>query len=84
MPRTVLDSARGRSCVTVGGRRIVRDVLSLLEPINEGDPPGVTDMYAALQQASSGEATSLQVFNAADAHLGAAALRPIDLPAATR
>jgi hypothetical protein len=57
--------------------------------VRDGDIPfeyhgGVTDMYAALQQASSRDATSFQVFNAADAHLGAAALRRINLPAAKR
>jgi hypothetical protein len=55
--------------------------------LRDGDIPfayhgGMTDMYGALQQASSGEVSSFQVYNAADAHLGAAALRRINLPAA--
>jgi hypothetical protein len=57
--------------------------------IRAGDVPfeyhgGIRDMYVALQKASEGEATSFQVYNAADAHLGRKALRDIHVPPAVR
>lgn len=57
--------------------------------VRAGDIPfeyhgGIRDMYVALQQASEGEASSFQVYNAADAHLGRKALRDIHLPPTVR
>jgi hypothetical protein len=53
--------------------------------LRAGDIPfeyhgGVRDIYIALQQASEGKASSFQVYNSADAHLGRKALREINLP----
>jgi hypothetical protein len=42
---------------------------------------GVTDMYGALKQASSGQPSSFQVYNASDAYLGRPALHDVNLPA---
>lgn len=55
--------------------------------VRGGDIPfayhgGVTDMYSALKRASLGGASSFQVYNAADAHLGRVALRDVNLPPA--
>lgn len=57
--------------------------------VRAGDIPfgwhsGVTALYGALHDASSGRATSFEVFNAGDAHLGADALREIRLAAIRR
>jgi hypothetical protein len=57
--------------------------------VRPGDIPfeyhgGVRDMYFALQQASVGEASSFQVYTAADSHLEQKALREIHLPPAVR
>jgi hypothetical protein len=57
--------------------------------VRAGDIPfeyhgGVRDIYAALQQASVGKASSFQVYNSADAHLGRKALRDIRLPPIVR
>lgn len=57
--------------------------------VRAGDIPfeyhgGVRDIYIALQQASEGKASSFQVYNAADAHLGWKALRDINLPPLVR
>ena len=53
--------------------------------IRAGDVPfayhgGVVDMYAALQIAAGGEPSSFEVFNAAEASQGRAALRTINVP----
>ncbi len=55
--------------------------------VRSGDIPsddhgGVSALYDALQQASSGRAASFHVHNAADALLGAAAVRQVTLPPA--
>jgi len=57
--------------------------------VRGGDIPfeyhgGMRDMYVALEQASAGEASSFQVYNAADVHLGRKAVRDIHLPATVR
>jgi hypothetical protein len=57
--------------------------------VRAGDIPfayhgGVKDMYVALQQASSGEASSFEVYNSGDAHLGRRALRRVNLPPVTK
>jgi hypothetical protein len=53
--------------------------------VRSGDIPsdnhgGLSVLYMALQQASSGRAATFHVHNAADAHLGAAAVRQVTLP----
>jgi hypothetical protein len=55
--------------------------------VRSGDVPseahgGLNALYVALQQASSGRAAVFHVRNAADAHLGAAAIRQVTLPPA--
>jgi hypothetical protein len=52
--------------------------------VRKGDVPWsahdrVVELYSALEQASAGRATSLEMFNPADAHLGAGAHRTITL-----
>jgi len=53
--------------------------------VRSGDIPfayhgGVADMYYALQWAAAGHASSFQVSNASDRHLGRAGLRDVNLP----